>query len=84
MVEATIEDLASSPVFRGNLMQSDGYAVSSTCERSVAIQGIASSLTLLAMTYTVHNRREKRWGNGVKNLHGSKTISKNIIKASAA
>jgi len=86
MVEATIEGLAITTVLRGNLTQSDGVAVlSTTLPRDTSCwqareQRIKEKRFVLSCT--VQHRREGRQRNGVKNLHGSKTIPKSRYKAS--
>jgi hypothetical protein len=80
MIEVTIEDLAITTVLRENLTQSDGDAVLSTTwlkdsrSRQAREQKLLLSRSGVNVRSSAPPRRAVR--NGVKNLHGSKTIPK--------
>jgi hypothetical protein len=80
MVEAIIEDLGIPTVLRGYLTQSDGDAVLSTTLPRDTSCGQAREQRIKEKRWMfrcgVQRRREGRQKNGVKNLHGSKTVPK--------
>ncbi len=84
MVEATIEDLAITPVLRGNLTQSDGYAVLSTIllkdSRCGQVREQRLEQKRLELTCAVHSRRKERRGMALKIFTGEKLFLKADVK----
>jgi len=83
MVEATIEANPPHPtnptVLRGNLTPSDGDVVLLRAQRSNLPCVIANTRRVCGNLMRLLRRDTPR--NGVKNLHGSKTIPKSLYEA---